>query len=276
MTPRLAAAIILTGAASAAFSQTPAPAFDVASVRESQGPAGGEMKMHGPRENIQVSPDTVTMRNVSLRSCIRWAYHVMDYQVSGPDALVRPHFDIVAKASAAASEDQLRSMMQTMLADRFKLSFHRQTKEQSGYALVVGKGGPKFQESKEDGESRIEPDMQRQQITVQRTPISLLVEQLSNLFRTTIIDETGLKGKYDITINIGKYIAEFGGHGGGPGGERGGGPGERAGAGEASPDPFSIIMRGVQEDLGLKLEARSKLPVDYLIVDHIEKAPTDN
>jgi uncharacterized protein (TIGR03435 family) len=260
--------------APAAFCQTAAPTFDVASIRESQGPVG-EGKMHGPRETIQVSPDTVTMRNASLRSCIRWAYHVMDYQVSGPDVIARQRFDIVAKSAAPVSEDQLRLMMQTMLADRFKLSFHRQTREQSGYVLIVGKGGPKFKESSTEGESNIEPDIQRQQITIQRTPVSLLTEQLSNLFRTTIIDETGLKGKYDITINVAKYMAEFGGHGGGPG-ERGGAPGERAGGGEAPPDPISIIMRGVQEELGLKLEARSKLPVDYLIVDHIEKAPTDN
>ena len=266
MTARLAA-VLVAGLAPVAFAQPPtAPAFEVASIRESQGViVGGEMRGHGPRENIQVSPDTVTMRGVNLRSCIRWAYHVMDYQVNGPDTIVRQRFDIVAKAPAAASEDQLRAMMQTMLADRFKLEFHRQTKEQSGYVLVVGKGGPKFTESKADGESSIEPDQKRMVVTIQRTPVAQLVELLSNLFRAPVIDETGLKGKYDLTVNVAKYMAEFGGHGGGP-----------PAAGEAPPDPMTIIMRGVQEELGLKLEARSKLPVDYLIIDRVEKAPTEN
>ncbi len=257
---------LLAGVACVAFAQTPPPAFDVASIRSSQGPAPtGEFRGHGPRESIKVSPDSVTMRNVSLRSCIRWAYRVDDYQVSGPDAIVVPRFDIAAKAATAASEDQLRAMMQTMLADRFKLSLHRVTKEQSGFALVVGKGGPKFQESKEEGDSSLDPDMQRMQVAIRRTPVSQLVELLSNLFRAPIIDETGLKGKYDITINVAKYMSEIGGHGGG----------ERA-AGDTPPDPISLVMRGVQEELGLKLEARNKIPVDYLVVDHIEKAPTEN
>jgi len=255
-------------AACSAFAQTAPPAFDVASIRPTQG--GMEMRGHGPFFNIKVSPDTVNMRAVNLRTCIRWAYHVMDYQVSGPDTIMRDRYDVMAKAPAAVEEDQLRAMMQTLLADRFKMAFHRQSKEMSGYALVVGKGGPKFQESKTEGESAIDPDQSRMQVSIQRTSIAQLIEMLSNMFRAPIIDETGLKAKYDVTINVAKYLTEIP-HG--PG-ERGGG-GEGAGAG-AGFDPMSLIMRGLQEELGLKLESRSKMPVDFLIVDHIEKAPTEN
>ena len=255
--------LLLACLACSAFAQSLPPAFEVASIRESQtAVVGGKMEGHG-RENIQVSPDSVTMRNASLRTCIRWAYHVMDYQVNGPDVIARQRFDIIAKAGAPAGDDQLLAMMQTMLSERFKLSFHRLTKEQSGYVLIVGKGGPKFTESKENGESSIDPDIKKMVVTVQRTPISQLIEMLSNIFRAPVIDETALKGKYDITINVAKYMAEFG-------------HAKEMPAGEAPPDPMSIIMRGVQEELGLKLEARSKLPVDYLVVDHIEKAPTEN
>src|SRR5262245_6304144 len=214
MTRPFPAAAVLLALAPAAFCQTAAaPTFEVASIRPSQGGYGYEVKSHGPRELIQVSPDTLTMRNVSVRSCIRWAYHVMDYQVSGPDSIVRDRYEIVAKAPAAVTEDQLRTMMQTLLVDRFKLALHRQVKEVSGYVLVVGKGGPKFQESKAEGESRIEPDPKRMMVTVERTPVSQLVDMLSNIFRAPVIDETGLKGKYDISINVAKYMAEIG-HGG--------------------------------------------------------------
>src|ERR1019366_1073156 len=123
-------------AAAAAFGQTadsPAPAFDVASVKASQpgqpGPGGGR----GRRDNIQVSPGTVTMRNVSLKSSIRWAWHVSEFQVSGPDWLDSERYEIAGKAPGPATEEQLRLMMQTLLRERFKLALHRQTKELSAY-----------------------------------------------------------------------------------------------------------------------------------------------
>src|SRR5262249_43342619 len=158
----------------------------------------------------------------------RWAYHVNDYQVSGPDMINRDRYDVVAKAPAAASEDQLRAMLQTLLADRFKLALHRQNKELSGYVLLVGKGGPKFQESTTQGESQIEPDQRRMVVTVQRTPVSQLVEMLSNILRTPVVDETGLNGKYDISINVAKYIAEMR-------------HGDERSPGDAPLDPISLI-----------------------------------
>ncbi len=252
---------VIVLAASAAFGQTsPAPAtFEVASVRVSQiGKAGGEGSR---RESIQYSPDSVTMRNVSFRSSIRWAYHVMDYQITGPDWLATERYDIAAKSAAQVTEDQLRVMLQALLAERFKLALHRQTKELPAYVLVVGKNGPKFKESITDGESSVQPDERRLQVTVQRTPVSQLVDGLSNILRAPVIDQTGLKGKYDITINVAKYIPDM--------------ESARKGEGGAPMDPIPIIMNGIQEELGLKLESR-KLPLDLLIIDHAEKVPTEN
>jgi uncharacterized protein (TIGR03435 family) len=220
--------------------------FDVASVRVSQ--AGGR------RENIHVSPDTVTMRNVSLKSCIGWAYHVMDYQVSGPDWLGSQRYDIVAKAAGPAPEDDLRTMMQALLADRFKVESHRQTKEMSAYILVPGKGGPKVHESQTDGPPSIQPDRSRMTVAVQRGQISQLVDVLSNFFHAPVIDETGLKGRYDLTVNVAKYLPQ---------------------AGDAPPDPLSLIATALQEELGLKLESR-KTAVDLVVIDHAEKTPTEN
>ena len=100
--------------AAGAFGQSPAPtAFDVASVRVSGiGKAGGEGSR---RESIEFTPDSVTMRNVSLKSAIQWAYHVMEYQVTGPEWLSTERYDIVAKSAAPVSEQQLRSMAQVLL-----------------------------------------------------------------------------------------------------------------------------------------------------------------
>jgi len=247
--------LILTLAASA-FAQEAGkpPAFDVASVRVSQ--AGGRER---GRETITPSPDGVIMRNVSLRACTGWAYHVVSYQVNGPDWIGNDRYDIVAKAAGAVPEDRLRAMMQTLLAERFKMTSHRQTREMQAYLLQVAKGGPKFKESASDGESDIQPDPKTMTVSVQRTGIPFLTDVLSNVFRAPVIDQTGLTGKYDITINMGKYLLDI-----------------RAGDSSGPPpDPQAIVLRGLQEELGLKLEAK-KMPVDLVVIDRVEKVPVEN
>lgn len=242
---------------STAAAQTPAtpPAFEVASVRGSQPGGGGREggRGIGRRESIQVAPGSLTMRNVSFRSCVRWAWNVVDYQVNGPDWIDRERFDIVAKSGGAEPEEQLRLMLQTLLADRFKLAVHRQTKELPAWVLTVAKGGPKFKESTEEGEGSIEPNLQRMQVAVQHAPVSQLVDMLGNLLRAPIVDETGLKGRYDIVIKIDKYIPD-----------------------PSTPvDILSTVLTAIQQELGLKLDQR-KMALDLVVVDRAEKVPAEN
>ena len=227
------------------------PAFDVASVKPS---APGRERGGSPfGDNITATPGSLTMRRVTLKECIAWAYHVFGYQVNGPEWTGLERYDIAAKASGPAKNDELRLMLQTLLADRFQLTLHRQTKEMQAFVLTVGKNGPKFHESKSEGDSVIQPDPKAMSITVQRVPISQMIDPLARMFQMPVIDQTGLTGRYDVTMNIAKYIPQNG---------------ERA-------DPLSIIQTGLQEELGLKLEAK-KMPVDLLIVDHAEKASAEN
>ena len=252
---RLFAASMLL--ASAAWGQ--APAFEVASVRASQ---GGGRGMNPLANRVVVSPDSVIMRNNSLRSCVAWAYHVLDYQVTGPDWIGAERYMITAKAGGEVAEEQLRLMMQTLLAERFKMTVHRMTKEMQAYVLQPAKGGVKLKESTSEGEPDIKPDQQRMTVSVQRTPVAQLIDVLSNIFRAPVIDETGLKGKYDITVNVAKYIGDINPPGAG-------------GTHEAPPDPMSIVTRALQEELGLKLEAK-KMAVDLVVIDHAEKVPVEN
>lgn len=239
--------------ASAAFAQTP-PAFEVASIKvDPIGKAGGEGSR---RENTQVSPGSLNMHNVTLRTAIRWAYHVMDPQISGPAWLADERYDIAAKAAGPVPADEMRPMLQTLLAERFKLELHHQTKEMSAYVLTVGKNGPKFTESKSEGESVMEPDRKTFKVSVQRTPVSQLCDMLAQMFRAPVVDQTGLAGRYDITIDALKYVAEMRGS-------------------TEPPDPLTLILRGLQEELGLKLEPR-KMPIELLVIDHAEKAPIEN
>jgi uncharacterized protein (TIGR03435 family) len=235
-----------------------APAFDVASIRASQGGGRGEGRggMHFLQGPIQITPDSVIARAATLKAVIAWAYSAKEFQVSGPDWLGSERFDIVAKSAAQSNEDQLRAMTQTLLADRFKLTLHHTTKEAQAYVLVAGKGGSKLVESKTDGDSEIQPDQNRMQLTILRTPVSQLTDLLYNVLRMPVVDETGLTKKYDLNINVAKYAAMAQGDGG-------------------ALDPIGLIQTALQEELGLKLESR-KVALDMLIVDHAEKSATEN
>jgi uncharacterized protein (TIGR03435 family) len=229
------------------------PVFEVASVRASAGGKGEGSR----RENIQASPGSLNMRNVSLKSAIRWAYHVMDYQISGPDWLGFERFDIAAKAASPVPEDQLRLMLQPLLAERFKLTLHRETKELPAYLLVVAKGGIKFHESQTtDGEPVVNPDKTHMTVEVNGVTATQFVEMLSNFLHAPVVNNTGLSGRYDAKVNFGKYLPD--------------GTGK-----EGAFDPIGTILTGLQEELGLKVESK-KLPLDLLIIDHAEKVPMEN
>lgn len=124
--------------------------FDVASIRPSQTPQGKGLP--STREDVNTSPGSPTMRNVTLNTAIRWAYKLNVYEIEGPDAISNARYDIAAKAETPATENQLRLMLQGLLAERFKLEFHRQIKELPGYALVAGKNGTKLTLSEGGGE----------------------------------------------------------------------------------------------------------------------------
>jgi uncharacterized protein (TIGR03435 family) len=228
--------------------------FDAASIRPRQFGKPGE---GSKAESIQAHPGSLNMRNVSLKTAIRWAYHVMDYQVAGPDWLGFERFDIVAKAAGPAPENELRTMLQALLTERFKLVLRKETKELPAYVLLVAKGGIKFHESKEEGELAVEPpDKNRMTVNVNRVSAALFVEELSKALRAPVINNTGLEGRYDATIDLGKYMAD-------------------AAPKDGNFDPIPIIVTGLQEELGLKLESK-KMPLDLLIIDHAEKVPLEN
>jgi len=125
-----------------AFAQ-PAPRleFEVASIKPAAPITNKEGKF---RIGMRVDASRMEYTFASLRDCIRTAYRVKDYQVQGPDWLADARFDMVAKLPEGASIDQVPEMLQALLADRFKLSLHHESKEHSVYALVVGKNGPKL------------------------------------------------------------------------------------------------------------------------------------
>lgn len=118
--------------------------FEAASIKPSAPMGMGMIKM-----GVQMLPGgRVSMSGVTAKFLIQQAYGVRDFQiVGGPDWLGSERYDIAAKPEGAATPEEVKAMMQGLFADRFKLRFHRETKELPTYVLVVAKGGPKFRES---------------------------------------------------------------------------------------------------------------------------------
>jgi uncharacterized protein (TIGR03435 family) len=234
------------------LAQTTSPArleFEVASIRASQFQSiDGEGSL---RESIDISTDGVTMRNVTLQSCIGWAYSVQGFQVTG--VLGSDRFDIAAKAAAPATAPTLRAMLGSLLAERFKLAVHWDTKERKSLALVVAKGGPKLRSSEEGGPGVLKPN--KGSMVAQHTSMSEFIGTLSGPLRSPVVDKTGLTGRYDFTVDLSSYFADVK-------------PGEQ-------PDMTAIVMSALREQLGLNLESR-KETVEILVIDHVERIPSQN
>jgi uncharacterized protein (TIGR03435 family) len=235
-------------ASCAGLGQTP-PEFETATVKPN---VTHEVNGEGrPRGSINASPGYLAVQNSTLSQCLQWAYNLSAFQVTGPGWIETERYDIAARAGAAAGKEQLRVMLQRLLTERFKLEFHRESKELPGYALLVIKGGPKLRESASEGEPSMKQN--RAILTVERMPLQAFADTLTNPLRSPVVDMTGLTGRYDFTIDLSKYVTP-----------------------SSTPDQ---MMDGLSEclrvELGLRVEAR-KLPLEILVVDRASKVPEGN
>jgi uncharacterized protein (TIGR03435 family) len=252
---RLPAAIAI-GLVSAAQSpaQPSAPLeFEVASIKPRPVAPGAMM--------VTFRHGTLNVDIARLRQIIGLAYAIQRVRVQGgPSWLDTEQYVIAAKAeSVDASWDQVRTMLQTLLADRFKLAVHRETKELDVYSLAVGKSGPKLQEAKEGEKTDTTQGRgpSGAQMSFQKMPIAGLVNTLANMLGSPVLDKTGLKGFYDFKLEWTPDSSPF----------RTQGKDGLTQPADAAPDLFGAV----QEQLGLKLEKR-KGPGEVLVVDHAEKA----
>jgi uncharacterized protein (TIGR03435 family) len=191
-------------------------------------------------------------------------------------------YDIIAKGEGNATVDQLREMLRTLLADRFDLKFHPETKELPVYALVIGKNGPKLKPSEgQAAASGTAPAngprgnrgvmMTRGGLTTQVNG-SMSMAQLATGLATSlgrkVIDRTGLQGNYEVKLEWTPQVGE----GPQPPGVAGGG-GDRGAA--PAPDPsVAGIFTAIQEQLGLRLESQ-KGPVETIVIDNAAKPKTE-
>lgn len=242
--------LLLSIVALAASAQT--PAFEVASIKPNRSLGG--------MSSIHLSKGRVSMENVSLKKVMLNAYGIPDdreYTIDGPSWLTTERFDIDATFPGDTPLPQVRQMMQTLLAERFKLVLHRETRQLPMYSLVIAKNGLKIHPA-EDGQGRTSSGPGRLEAT--KITMQKLADLLAHSVGLPVIDSTGLKGVFDFTLQWSPAEAP----------KIAAADGNEA-AGVAGPSIFTAL----QEQLGLKLMSE-KGPVEILVVDHIEKAPTEN
>jgi len=212
--------------------------------------------------------------NGTLRAILETAYEVREFQtLGGPGWVGSERYDILANSAAAprggtGGEDikTTRLRLQALLAERFKLQVHRETRELPEYALEVAKGGPKLADGDAPGVSDNTPTgIQRScgQMIGTKTTMANLSLMLSRQLDRPVLDRTGLTGKYSFRF---EWTPDAG---------RCSVPADGA-ARESAPPPSSApsIFTALQETLGLRLES-IKGPVDSLVIDHAEK-PSEN
>lgn len=245
----------------------PAAEFEVASIRPSN-PEQGFINASTPSLKVDAGRN-LTFAKITLRDLIMLAYGVGAPQVQGPGFLNgRPdapadRFDVIAKVPAGATREQVPLMLRALLAERFHLMLHRESKTMQIYALEAGKGGPKMNESPEGatGEARCARSFaEREGATLAAVCSHMsagdIAQQLQALapgyFRDgPVIDKSGLKGVYDFKL---EWITN----------------GE---ANSGSPGP--TMFAAVQDQLGLKLERRREA-VEVLVIDQLDRVPTEN
>jgi uncharacterized protein (TIGR03435 family) len=235
----------------------PAPSFEVASIRPHQGTiVGVGMDISGTRVMVYAS---------TVSDLVGDAYNVKDFQVTGvADWMRSERYDIAAKAAgdSTPTAGRARQMLQTLLTERFRLKFHRETKEMPVYALVVGKNGPKLKENAAGpGILKFNPKGRDVELVATGAPIDSLVSQLPRMpgVDRPVADKTGLTGKYDFRITLTDFQLNMNV-------EQRGVP--------AADSVGASVFAALQEQLGLKLES-TKAPVEIIVIDHAEK-PSDN
>jgi uncharacterized protein (TIGR03435 family) len=257
---RAVCAILSTLFATGTLAQTrTVPEFEAASVRPAK-PQGRGRGGNGPW-GLKFDPGLLVATNITLKELFRQAYRLKEYQLTGPDWLNSTTYDITAKSATAATPDELRLMLRKLLADRFQLKSHSETKQMEVVALRVAKNGPKFHQaeagppSDADGKPHTGPFGMSPMF--QKLTLETLANMLSGSCGTLelpfgpVVDMTGIKGEYDLRMKTA------------PNPDSGG--------------PRTLIDQVCEAlpQLGLEFK-REKVPVETYVIDSAERVPSEN
>ncbi len=249
----------------AVFGQGPSKphSFEVASVKPSTGQSGG----------TRSTRDGIVFYGATLRYCVGFAYGVHDFQISAPGWLGDLEYHIVAKMAQPGSARQKDEMLQTLVADLFKLRIHREKKEFPGFALMLGVGGLKLPKPVDTATNtnnnndaaaasnfgtitirRLADGSLR--VTGEHATMALLAGNLTLQLGVPVVDLTNTAGGYNFAVELSQDDLHL----------------QNSTEGDA---PSGISVFSSVRKLGLLLKAH-KILLDFIVVDHAEKIPSDN
>jgi len=242
--------------------QAPKLSFEVASIKPGN--------LNEPRSGFFLQPGgRLTASNVSLKNLIGYAYDVRGHQIAkGPSWLDSDAYTIEAKPDSTftlppgplppgppspAQSAPIRMMMQSLLAERFRLTFHRENRELPVFELVLAKGGSKLKDATDTAKGPPDGLLRggRGEVFGMAVPMWVVAFMLTQEIGRSVIDKTGLGGKYDFEL---KWTPDAL---------------RRIGDADALPEAPALVT-ALQEQLGLRLES-AKGPVDVLVIDHAEQ-----
>jgi uncharacterized protein (TIGR03435 family) len=244
----LSIAIAASPALHAQTATNAAPAFDVAAIRQTLTVRGR------PRINSSPFDGNFTATNATLKLLLEYAYGLPQTQViGGPNWLSSTRFDIQAKTSGSVSDHlhtlpydkgklQKQQMLRSLLADRFKLEAHQETRELNVFALVVAKDGPKLDKS-EEGTPIVRGWEGHLTVEGGDNTVTAFAAELSKRVGRIVLDKTGIKGRYSIDLDWSED--------------------------NDIDDDAPSLFTAIREQLGLRLQSQ-KANVPVLIIDHIE------
>ncbi len=240
---------VVLGLGSATLSAQTAPVFDVATVKPAAPQTPGNNS-----SGVSTSKGLMDARNVTLKRLILGAYSVGPHQVvGGPDWLSSERFDVVAKTADPIDDDAvMMGMLQRLMAERFKLQVHRETRTMSAYLLEVAKGGSLLTKA-EGGESSTstQSDDVGTTLTARNTDMKLFAQVLAREMDLPVVNQTELAGPFNFKLHW-----------------------TRDNASGVKPGEEISIFTAIQEQLGLRLHV-GKGPVEVIVIDHVEE-PTAN
>jgi uncharacterized protein (TIGR03435 family) len=236
------------------------PAFEVASVTPCKPGTPGPPGEHAGMVQFTSPGGRFAARATTVKFLLEWAYGIQPSQhTGGPDWLGTDRYDIVAKAPGNASDAEMKLMSRTLLAERFHLTLHHDTRTVTALVLSTGKTPPRLFPPKE-GETHsihIEPRMGADQkvtsyhVVATRFSLEQLMDTFARQLGSVIVNRTGLDGDFDFTIDLTPD--------------------------ESSPNPLDAahILDALRGQLGLVVKGE-KAPVDFLVIDGVEKVAAGN
>jgi uncharacterized protein (TIGR03435 family) len=236
------------------------PAFEVASITPCKPGTPAPPEEHAGMVQFTYPGGRFTAKCTTVKYLLEWAYGIQPSQHSGgPSWIAEDRYDMAAKGAETATDDQMKLMTQTLLAERFQLKLHHESRKLPAYVISVGKTAPKLVPAKEGETHAIrtapltgsDSKFPSFHIVATRFSLTQLTDTFARPLGVLILDQTGIKGDFDFTLDLTPD--------------------------ETRPNPMdaTLLLTAMREQLGLTVKSQDA-GVDFLVIESVEKVAAGN